>query len=193
MKQLIASLLLLCSACVQLGSDPQPMRYYLLQPNAAAQPVTTPQAVTISLQPIRMPAYLDRPQLTSRNQHRQVIIAPLDRWAEPLQDNFSRVLAENLSRHLVNATVSSERWPTASDAAHSVTMTINSFDGILGEQSRVDIRWQISSADASKPAQHGHFTQTTPIGNSYMELVTALNNALDQFARQLAQSVSKNQ
>ena len=108
MKFLAIILLLLCSSCVQFGGDPQPMRYYLLQPNEAAEPLPSQVASSISLDPIRIPAYLDRPQLTTHNTEHQVIIAALDRWAEPLEDNFTRVLKENLARHLPTARIGSQ-------------------------------------------------------------------------------------
>ena len=187
---LLLVLLLLTSSCVQLGSDPQPLRYYLLQPNPAAQPLSFPPATGISLEPIRMPAYLDRPQLTTLNQNNQVIIAPLDRWAEPLEDNFSRILKENLSRHLLAPGGAAQLWQTNSHANLLVKLTINSFDGILGKQTTVDIRWTIAKTGTPKWSLQGRFVDKTPIGHSYTELVQGLNRALDKFSYKLAQELS---
>lgn len=187
---LMMLLLFLGSSCVQLGSDPQPLRYYLLQPNAAAQQLSFQPAAGISLQPIRMPAYLDRPQLTTLNQKNQVIIAALDRWAEPLEDNFSRILKENLSRHLLTTGSAAQLWQTNSSDTLLVKLTINSFDGILGQHTAVDIRWTITKTNSPKQIHQGRFVDKTPIGGSYSELVQGLNRALDKFSYKLAQELS---
>jgi uncharacterized lipoprotein YmbA len=191
MKQFLSVilLLLLCSSCVQLGSDSQPLRYYLLQPNAVAQKLPRQTNINVTLQTIHVPAYLDRLQLTSYNQRQQVIIASLDRWAEPLDENLNRVLKENLSRHLQGGRITSQTKQETAAETLKLQLTINSFDGILGEHVSVDIRWMIIRNGVSEQIKQGRFTDNTPIGNSYAELVQGLNRALDNFSYKLAEEL----
>ncbi len=191
MKQFLSViLLLLCSSCVQLGSDSQPLRYYLLQPNAKAQQLSRHADIDVTLQTIHVPAYLDRLQLTTYNQQQQVIIASLDRWAEPLDENLNRVLKENLSRHLQGGRITSQKKHEAAAENLKLQLTINSFDGILGGHVSVDIRWMIARNGMSEQIKQGRFTDNTPIGDSYSELVQGLNRALDKFSYKLAEELA---
>jgi len=192
MKRLTVMLLLFCSSCVQLGGDSQPLSYYLLQPNEAAQPVNMSSASNVVLEPVQLPTYLDRPQLTTHNNQHQVIVAPLDRWAEPLEENINRVLRENLSRHLQETRVDSA-IRTSSSNNLIVNLTVNRFDGILDQQIKVDIRWTLTAGKAPEPLQQGRFKVETPIGAGYSELVRELNSALDSFSYELAQELARQQ
>jgi len=187
---LTSTLLLLCCSCVQLGSDPQPMRYYLLQPNAQAEALSIDPEVNLTLEPIQFPTYLDQPQLTTHNDQQQVIIATLDRWAEPLPENVTRVLRENLSRHLQVAKTSQVTLKPDNQEL-SIKLTINNFDGILGQKLNVDIRWAIIATDRSKKLSQGRFTDDTPLGKKYSDLVIGLNGALNRISQKLAMEVTK--
>ena len=55
------------------------------------------QGPVIGVGPITVPKYLDRPQIVTRSGRNQLALGEFDRWAEPLQDNVLRVLAENLA------------------------------------------------------------------------------------------------
>ena len=190
-KTLMVSLLLLCSACIQLGSDPLPMRHYLLQPNAEAKPVPLKSAVEITLGQLQFPAYLDRLQVTTHDDQHQVHIASLDRWSEPLEESFTRVLTENLARHLQDGREESPGQQGHEKEHFLVKLLINSFDGILGQQTSVDIRWSIVRVGMKELVQQGHFVEKMPIGNNYVELVQGLNNALNNFSQTLALRVAE--
>lgn len=192
MKRFLSvALLLMCTACIRLGSDPLPMRHYLLQPNAEAKPLALDRAVIFSLEPPRLPAYLDRLQLTTHDDRNQVLLAPQDRWSEPLEESIPRVLNENLSRYLLDGRTESARGQGAEERKVLIALTINSFDGILGQRTAVDIRWTITASGSPLPVRHGHFIDNAPIGNSAADLVHGLNSALDRFSFALASAVSE--
>src|SRR5512145_1644163 len=82
------------------GCASQPSRFYLLSAmpdNITASPaMSNQQAPTIGVGPITLPRYVDRPQIVTRTGPYEIKLAEFDRWAEGLDANFSRVLAENL-------------------------------------------------------------------------------------------------
>jgi uncharacterized protein len=53
--------------------------------------------VSIKIGPIRWPGYLDRQEIIIRVEPNRFKILEDDRWAEPLDENFLRVLMQNLS------------------------------------------------------------------------------------------------
>ena len=44
-----------------------------------------------------LPGYLDRQEIVTRVAQNQINLAENDRWAEPLEENFSRVLSQNVA------------------------------------------------------------------------------------------------
>ena len=51
----------------------------------------------LGIGPIKFPGYLDRQEIVVRSAQNRLMFLSTDRWAEPLQENFSRVLSENLA------------------------------------------------------------------------------------------------
>ncbi|SHJ69940.1 ABC-type transport auxiliary lipoprotein component [Malonomonas rubra DSM 5091] len=186
-KEIIAILtLLLCQGCIQLGSDTQPTRYYLLEPLAEPVVATGSEPLNIKLGPIEFPGYLDRLQIITRGADNAIITAPLDRWAEPLSENFQRTLQENLHRRLGNAEIQLAPWNLNSKPGYQILLTINRFDATLGKQLNVDIRWDIISLSTNGKKTRGHFLSQTEIGKNYGEMVKQLSSALANFSHELA-------
>ena len=95
----IASIL---QGCTIIGKGTaQPTQNYVL--NSLYSDETQPRAVAdltdigILVGPVRMALYLDRSDIVIRDSQNQIRLAEFSQWAGPLQENFSRVLAENLS------------------------------------------------------------------------------------------------
>jgi uncharacterized lipoprotein YmbA len=76
-----------------------PARFYTLSPLAipGTEAEAAGQGVAIGVGPIKLPEHLDRPQIVTRTSRNELKLAEFDRWAGSLADDFSRVLAENLS------------------------------------------------------------------------------------------------
>lgn len=187
MRYLGWTLLLLCAACVQLGDAPSPQHYYLLETleRPVALPVSTPDNIIVEI--ADFPDYLDRPQIAVRSADRQISYLNGQRWAEPLRDNLSRILRENLSLLLPGMRISVAPWDSPTRADRRIQLFINDFTGVLEGRADVDIRWQILREDLVQ--QRGHFTAAPSIGAEYADLVRALNQALDDLSRQLAEQL----
>jgi uncharacterized lipoprotein YmbA len=72
--------------------------------------------------PITLPKYLDRPQIVTRSGRNPLTLAEFDRWAKPLQDNVSRVLAENLARHIPTDHILLHPWPRSAPVDYQVAV-----------------------------------------------------------------------
>ncbi len=100
------------------GCASQPSRFYLLSalPNterwrlrerrvSRARPLESARST--------LPRYVDRPQIVTRTSPYELNLAEFDRWAESLDANFARVLADNLSFSFPPARVAVSPWPRA--------------------------------------------------------------------------------
>ena len=93
----LAVLLLVISVLAGCGSTPR-SNHYLLTSGAADVP--TGDSPSIGVGPVTVPEYLNRDPLVYRRSHNQLQISNEERWAEPLQDGITRVLALNLATQL---------------------------------------------------------------------------------------------
>ncbi len=179
-------LILLCTSCIQIGSDPKPMHYYLLE----SMPVTTSahssKTLNIDIELTKFPEYLDKQQIATSTQTNGIAFSETNRWAEPLQDNLMFSVRENLALLLPNANIAVSPWESSDPAAFKLKLLVNKFSGKLGASAKINIRWSIGN---NKSIVNGHFTYQQPIGSSYRDLVAELNKGLNQFSSQLAKKL----
>ena len=105
MSRRIAACLLLCVTWLVAGGcggflpRSKPSTFYVL--NATADHGAGPALpVALGIGPVVLPAYLDRPQIVTRQGSNQLDLSETQRWAEPLQKNVVDVLLLNLARQL---------------------------------------------------------------------------------------------
>jgi uncharacterized lipoprotein YmbA len=191
MKLTMALVLLLgCAACIQLGGEPQQQHYYLLTPQAE---VNSGEQTSLNLlfDQIEFPAYLDRPQLVTRNPLNEIEISTTARWGEPLQDNLVRVLKENLQRRMSGLRISNYPWQPNNNNSLLLKLTVNQFDGVLGQRTNVDIRWSLAETATAQVLAQNHFRAGIPVGASPAALVAAFNEALDQLSAAISRELEQ--
>ncbi|MDJ0780732.1 MAG: PqiC family protein [Desulfosarcinaceae bacterium] len=149
---LLGSLCLAVAGCVNLGASASPAtRFYVLESAVAASPpppvADAAEIVTIGVQSVEIPAYLDRPQLVTRVTGNTLQINEFDRWAEPLGEAIGRVIAENL--HALTEALPGYRLASspARNAALRLTVKVLRFEA--DEAGRVTLKaaWRVSAAD----------------------------------------------
>lgn len=91
---LLASLALLGGCTLIDGPAVPPTDFFVLNSPVAARGGPTPLA--IGLGPLSFPDYLSRPQMATRQDANHITYSETNRWAEPLKQNFARVLAGDL-------------------------------------------------------------------------------------------------
>ena len=91
----------LTAGCTFIGGTQQATNNYVLSSlyseEIETQALADLRNIGILVGPIRMALYLDRSDIVIRDSQNQIRLAEFSQWAGPLHENFSRVLAENLS------------------------------------------------------------------------------------------------
>ena len=85
--------------CLGTGTQ-KPTDYYLLQTlNSSAEErgAVVGEGVVLWVGPVRVRDYLNRPQIVTRTSTNEIKIHEFHYWGEPLNSNFTAILAENLS------------------------------------------------------------------------------------------------
>lgn len=175
------------------GSTP-PTAFYTLSPLSASLPTAQTGAsrsdVTIGVGPVTVPEFLDRPQIVTRTTANRLDVDEFHRWGGSLQEDFARVLVENLSRLLATNRVSVYPNPEPLDLRYRIVIDIQQFDGRLGEGVTLNAIWMLLDEKAGKPSLTRRFEYQTPAASAdYEGLVAAHSAALEAFSRELADAL----
>jgi uncharacterized protein len=185
---LVASLLGL-GACASA-----PSRFYLLNTLSTSETIKGPgaaQGPVIGVGPITLPKYLDRPQIVTRVGRNQLALSEFDRWAEPLQDNVLRVLAEHLACLVPTEQVLRQACPRSATLDYQVTVDMRQFDGSLGGESRLLALWSVLDG-AELPLLSQRAFLNVPVGwGDYDAMVAAMSELLARLSRDIAVAIQR--
>jgi uncharacterized lipoprotein YmbA len=182
-------------ACVNLGGGTQQTtKFYVLNSlYSAKEDIEAKKAVddaVIGVGPVQLPEYVNRPQIITRTSNNELEVASFARWAESLESNFSRVLAENLAVLLSTDRVIVYPWKGAVTVDYQVELEVTRFDGILGGPVSMRARWTVLGDNGEELLLRRLSSLSTPTEtNSYEALVAAQSQLLADLSRQIAQGI----
>jgi len=186
----------LCPLLIVIGGcgRTQTAKFYTLNALTEAQPgsraVASGQDVTVGLGPVRLPEYLDRPQIVTRVSPNEVRFAEYHKWAGPLAGNFSTTLAESLSTLLGSGRIALYPWKSTTPIDCRVEIDIVRFDGKPGDSVALQSQWIIFSKDRKRVLGTKTSSLSEPVnGKGYEALVAAQSRALAALAREIAEAI----
>jgi len=139
----IVALLMHLAGCASSA----PTRFYVLSPLASStsdsQVPKDEGCIAIGIGPVELPAYLDRPQIVTRVSENELSLSEFNKWAEPLKDNLTRVLVENLSTLICADAISIFPWKGPTPIDYQVEVTVIRMDGSVGGNASLVARWAI--------------------------------------------------
>ncbi len=145
--------------------------------------------LTIGLGPLDLPQYLDRAQIVTRTGPNSLEVNEFHRWAGTLEDEFLRVLTENLSA--LTGTDRIELYPFRGDFEPdcSVKLKVLAFEGSLGDSVRLHCIWTLSRARGSDAATFST-SVVEPAPGGMDSLVAAQSRVLGKLSGQIANEIS---
>src|SRR5258708_14258412 len=146
MMRSIANLTCLCAiAALVAGCSSTPSHFYTLSRVQAPSGTTSakPSELSVVVGPVSIPAIVDQPQIVVTTGQSQVTRDEFNRWASPLENNISRVVAEDLVVILGTARVSLFQQSLNADAAFRVAIEVQSFESALGEAASLNAVWVV--------------------------------------------------
>lgn len=147
-----AALLLALGTLTACSSQPvQPLRLYQLSAQTLASDYHLPRNMGIG--PIKWPDYLDRRQIILRLDANRLEPLDNDRWAEPLDTGFERVLRENLIRALHPQRLQSYPWVLTDAPDISIPVEVFQFDTDAQGHTNLHARWRVITRDRRELAR----------------------------------------
>ena len=130
----------------------KPSRYYLLTSQMkASETENISKNHKIGIGPVQFPEYLRRPQLVSFIGTQQLNLAEYDRWAEPLDQNFVRVLAENLTWLIPTEQIFIYPFIGNQELDYHIIIEVRQFEMNEDSQVKLIAQWQIFRGAVDQP------------------------------------------
>ena len=181
-------LLLSLSACI--GGKSPPSQFYLLEPVKAVEGFGggAETGLLIALAPVRIPQYVDRPQMVTATGKNAYHLSETNRWAERLDDNIARVLAQNLNLLVPAEVVLANASSRAQQAKFKVSVTILEFHVDPQGQAGMTAQWSVARGEETVLGRQASYHEPAS-ATDYGLMAGALNECLGRLSRDLAADV----
>lgn len=178
----IALLIATLSAC---STSPTP-RFYIIEPLSTLAGMQTDKNLIIAVGQVKLPAHLNRKEIVTYSQRNRVSLAEFDRWAEPLNENITNVLAENLSELIPSDQVHAYPWDTVHNFEYTVRVRVIAFGANSSGEIVLSAAWTIHNA-SDMPVKYMKTRYSAPRrGDDMVALVAAMSQTIEQLSRDIA-------
>jgi uncharacterized protein len=190
---LIATLsIALAAGCSFLSPRPDPTKFYVLTAIPGADSTTSAQSAShlaVGLGPVKLPDYLTHSEVVTRAEPNRLELSATDRWAEPLDESFRRVLARNLSTLLGTDQVMPFPWDPSVALDYKIEVTVEHFerDGSGGTQLAASWIIRDDHNDRLLLSRQANFAESASGGIE--GAAAALSTDLSQLSKQLADAI----
>ncbi len=191
----LAFLSLALAGC--LGGQSSPTNFYMLSPLSPSptetSPATSAARIRISLETVVVPEYLNRNEIVINLDNTIYQLAEFNQWAEPLSDNLTRVLGENLTDLLQNDSI---HVFLASESSipfdYRLEVDVLRLDGNLGDQVTLIAQWALLEAEEDDLiVMRRSKYQEQAVDNTYKGLVMAKSRTLERLSQDIAVAVKR--
>ena len=184
------------SGCSVLSPSPDQSRFLVLTAVSGSDDGSRPLAASssgrlaIGLGPVQFPQYLDRPEVVTRTSQNTLELSPSDRWAEPLADNFRRVLAANLANLLETSQIVQYPWFADAKLDYAIRVHVDRFEPDTGDGAQLAARWTIVEAKGGAVLVSRQTDVNQPLSSHDAQGIAAgLSADLGDLGRQIAQAI----
>lgn len=190
----VAALFLLSSVLLSGCAGSRPPNYYILhsldEPGQEALKSGPNTDLSIGVGPVRVPEYLDRPQMATRATSSSLQLAEFDKWAEPLDKNLTRVLAENLAILLSTDRIGIYPWPKSMQVQYQVTVDITQLEYVPEGKVVLAARWNLLEDHGEKMLAVKRSSFSIPVTSPGHEgIASAESRAVEALSREIASSI----
>jgi uncharacterized lipoprotein YmbA len=186
-------LLIILSVLGCTGTSPNALYYTLSsieKDSIANQSTIIHSDFAIGIGPVTFPDQLERPAIVVQTGKNQLNINEFHRWAGSLQQNFTRVMTQNLAILLKTDQIMARPWERYFKPDIRIAVDIQKFGGQLGVYAELDTIWVIIEEGKDVEAVvHRSEIKETVSGDSYEALVAAQSRALAILCKEITKAL----
>jgi len=173
--------------------SPNPSRIFVLfSPLQAAerQDLDRPGQISLGVGPVRLPGYLDRREIVTRGAENRFDLSENDRWAEPLDENFTHVLAQNLSVLRGSDRIITYPWPFDLKPHYRVEIQVIRFESDSAGEAQLSARWAVIDETGKQAPNLNESRLARPAKEKSTDAtVAALSETVVDLSREIAKTV----
>jgi uncharacterized lipoprotein YmbA len=136
-----------------------------------------------------LPAYLERQQIATRTSTNRLSYSESDRWAAPLAQSFSSVVAQNIA-HLVNtARLIPFPWQSIDAPDYQVKVEVMQFEANSNREAWLTARWSVIDKNKKLLVDQRTALTRRAASLSTEDLVKALSATVGELSREIAKTL----
>jgi uncharacterized protein len=165
-------------------------KFYLLTPTADTAAPATAQTTsgnfTLGLGPIKLPPYLDRPEVVTRAAPNRLELSKEDRWGESVQNGFTRAIERDLAAQS-GAAVIVFPWYNTVHIDMQVQIDVYRFEADAQGTATLSAKWTILDSTGKNILYtvESNLTQPSKAGDN-TEAAAALSRDIGDLSGQIA-------
>jgi uncharacterized lipoprotein YmbA len=184
---LVIALLGLGSGCLSRSPD---VRHFVLGTTHSTDTSARAPEMALLIGPVRLPAYLERPQIATLEDGGEVELDEFNRWLGGFEENFLRALSLGLAQELGSDRVVAGRSKAPFEIDYQVRLHIDDMIVVEGSGLRVRVRWGLISLKTEAAPQLFVMDELVALaGSSQKDLVRAHEAAVMELVRRIADQV----
>ncbi len=181
--------------CVSAGPA---TRFYLLTPATESPPQLpnpvdrTEKSVTVVINDVRLPVYLDRPQIVTRDADNRLEFSEIEQWGGHLKDDMARVLAINLGRIMAGDRVVAAPYNLSVPPDYRVEVDVLGFERQPDGRVALSAQWSVSrgvNGMLYSAAEGNYSGEPLADTESYDRLVSSMSSVYGKLAQAIARSI----
>lgn len=191
----IVSIWISFAGCAALAPRADPSSYYILGALPEADFAADKDAAgikaifSVGVGPIELPAYLDRQQIATRTSTNRLTYSENDRWAAPLSESFSRVLAQNISRLINPARVTQFPWQNTDAPDYQVKIEVLQFEADSNQDAWLAAHWSVIDRNRKVLVDRRSQLNRRAGSLSTEDIVKALSETIGDLSREIVKTL----
>jgi uncharacterized lipoprotein YmbA len=177
------------SGCIGSSST---SKYYLLEAidSLDDKEVTAEAKIQIALAPVKIPKYVNRPQIVSAIGKNSYHISEANRWAEGLDENLSRVLQQNLSVLVPSVVLLTKTSKLAKKSKFRVDVNVLEFYVNPQGLALLVVQWNVRIEGQNIVSRQNTY-QSPASYSDYRIMVRGLNQCIDLMSYDIAKAIQR--
>jgi uncharacterized lipoprotein YmbA len=190
-KFIIAAMALaLAAGCSSVPST----RFYVVTPLAGPAAATAARSPSVVVAAVRLPEYLERPQLVTRSSDNRLQLEEFHQWGGNLAKDLTRVMAENLSALLGSDAVVAAPHTMRARPDFRVEIEVLRFERAADGRVHLTAKWSLQRGADGTLLTSPTFTQASeplPAATSIDLTVAAMSGVYGELSRAIAQAIAR--
>jgi len=178
--------------CVSVSNSPNPRFYTLYTPDKEkpSQEFNIPENTIIGIGPVRIPEYLNRPQIVTNNKDKTIFFDEFNRWAESLDFALARLINNDLTLIIPKTSLQMFPWDLTIAVKYQVIVDVVQLENNLNHDLIFVTQWSIIDLEKKRAVftKRSEFRQDI-YPHNYYGLTEALSAATMSLSKEVAQGL----